>query len=234
MTKEEFILELKKLNIDLDDDKLNKLEKYYQILVAENAKTNLTAITKKEDVFLKHFYDSLTIVKAIDLNSKNNLLDVGSGAGFPGIVLKIFYPHLALDIIDSNNKKIKFLNTLIKEIKLDNVKLIHDRVEAYALNNKDKYDLVTARAVANLNTLIELCLPLTKKDCYFIALKGNVDEEIQAITNELNILNGKLDKVIQFNLPIEKSLRNIVKIKKVDNTPAGYPRPYDKIKKKPL
>lgn len=234
MTKEEFIVELKELHIDIDDDKLNKLEKYYQILVEKNAKTNLTAITKKEDVYLKHFYDSLTIVKAIDLNNINNLLDVGSGAGFPGIVLKIFYPHLTLDIIDSNNKKIKFLDTLIRKLNLDNIELIHDRVEVYAINNKDKYDLVTARAVANLNTLIELCLPLVKKDYYFIALKSNIEEEIQTINNELNVLNGKLDKVIQFNLPIENSLRNIVKIKKIDKNPIGYPRSYDKIKKKPL
>ena len=234
MNKEIFIKEVKKLNIDINDNQLEQLEKYYEILIEENAKTNLTAITKKEDVYLKHFYDSLTLVKAIDLTKVNNILDVGSGAGFPSIVLKIFYPHLHLDIIDSNNKKITFLEKLIHELNLNNINLIHDRVEIYALENKEKYDLVTARAVANLNTLIELCLPLVKKDCYFIALKGNISEEIKNIDNELNILKGKIEEVIEFNLPIEDSLRNIIKIKKVGITPKWYPRTYDKIKKKPL
>lgn len=234
MNKEIFIKEVKKLNIDISDNQLKQLEKYYEILIEENAKTNLTAITKKEDVYLKHFYDSLTLVKTIDLTKVNNILDVGSGAGFPSIVLKIFYPHLHLDIIDSNNKKITFLEKLIHELNLKNINLIHDRVEIYALENKEKYDLVTARAVANLNTLIELCLPLVKKDCYFIALKGNISEEIKNIANELNILKGKIEEVIEFNLPIEDSLRNIIKIKKVGITPKGYPRTYDKIKKKPL
>ncbi len=234
MNKELFIKEVKKLNVDINDNQLKQLEKYYEILVEENAKTNLTAITKKEDVYLKHFYDSLTLVKAIDLTKVNSILDVGSGAGFPSIVLKIFYPHLHLDIIDSNNKKITFLEKLIHELNLNNINLIHDRVEIYALENKEKYDLVTARAVANLNTLIELCLPLVKKDCYFIALKGNISEEIKNIDNELNILKGKIKEVIGFNLPIEDSLRNIIKIKKVGITPKGYPRTYDKIKKRSL
>ena len=234
MNKELFFEELKKLGINPTADQMQKLEIYYHTLVEWNAKTNLTAITKEEDVYLKHFYDSLTIVKGIDLTTIESLLDVGSGAGFPGIVLKIFYPHLKLDIIDANNKKIMFLNYLIQKLSLENITLIHNRAEKYALENKEKYDLVTARAVANLNTLIELCLPMVKVNGYFIAMKGNASEELKEISKELEILGGKIVSQLEFNLPIENSQRTIIKIVKTKKTPVGYPRVYDKIIKKPL
>lgn len=234
MNKEEFVSYLKDLNIKINNHHLEQLDKYYNLLVTWNQKFNLTSILQEDQVYLKHFYDSLTITKIINLNNINTLLDVGSGAGFPSIVLKIFYPHLSLTIIDSNNKKIQFLQEVVKELKLDNVLLIHDRCENYGKNHLDTFDLVTARAVANLNTLIELCLPLTKVDGYFIALKGNIKEELKAIDNELLILNGKKEDLIEFILPKEESQRSLLKIKKTSLSPKGYPRPFDKIKKHPL
>ncbi len=234
MNKETFIKEINKLGIKLSSEQMQQLNDYYQLLIFWNAKMNLTSITQEEDVYLKHFYDSLTIVKAIDLNNIKTILDVGSGAGFPGLVLKICFPHLKLDIIDSNNKKILFINEVINKLNLDNINLIHDRCEIYALKNRERYDLVTSRAVANLNTLIELCFPLVKVEGYFIALKGNIEQEIQTVSNELNILKGQIEQIITFNLPKEESIRNLVKIKKLEITPEKYPRAYDKIKKKPL
>lgn len=234
MNKELFIKSLEDINIKITDKQLEQLDIYYKLLVEWNQKMNLTTILEKKDVYLKHFYDSITVVKVIDLNTINNIIDIGSGAGFPGIVLKIFYPHLKLDILDSNNKKILFLNEVINELKLENINLIHARAEEYALDNIDKYDLVVSRAVANLNTLIELCLPLVKVNGYFIALKGDATEELKFVANELQILNGKIETKEEFALPVEQSKRTLIKIKKTLLTPKGYPRAYDKIKKKPL
>ena len=155
MNKEQFKNELKKLNLDLTLEKEEQLDKYYNLLITWNKKFNLTAIVEEEQVYLKHFYDSLTITKVINLNDINTILDVGSGAGFPGLVLKIFFPHLKLTIIDSNNKKITFLNEVIKELNLENVTLVHNRCELFAHENIETFDVVTARAVANLNILLE-------------------------------------------------------------------------------
>ena len=234
MNEKEFIKEIEKLDVFYNEEMIKKLSIYYETLIYWNAKINITAITKKEDVYLKHFYDSLTITKIIDLNKIDSLLDVGSGGGFPGIVLKIFYPHLKLDIIDANNKKILFLEKLVKKLNLKDVNLIHGRAEEYALNNYDKYDLVTARAVANLNILLELCLPFVKKGGFFVSLKGEAKEELSNINNALLVLNGKIEDVCEFNLPIEDSLRTLIKIKKTNSNPSKYPRRYDKIKKNPL
>ena len=234
MNEKEFIKEIEKLDVFYNEEMLEKLNVYYETLIYWNAKINITAITKKEDVYLKHFYDSLTITKIIDLNNVDSLLDVGSGGGFPGIVLKIFYPHLKLDIIDANNKKILFLEKLVKELNLKDVNLIHSRAEEYALNNYDKYDLVTARAVANLNILLELCLPFVKKGGFFVPLKGEAKSELSAINSALLVLNGKIEDICEFNLPIEESLRTLIKFKKINYNPPKYPRRYDKIKKKPL
>lgn len=234
MNEKEFIQEIEKLNIKHDKEKLMKLQTYYETLIYWNTKINITSITKKKDVYLKHFYDSLTIVKTIDLNKINNLLDVGSGGGFPGIVLKIFYPHLKIDILDANNKKILFLKKLIEKLDLKDVNLIHDRAENYALENYDKYDLVTARAVANLNILLELCLPFVKKGGFFISLKGEAKSELNNINNALLILKSEIEDIFEFNLPFEESCRTLIKVKKIGNNPLKYPRRYDKIKKKPL
>lgn len=231
MNVEEFIRECNKLNISLDDKTLSNLNTYKEYLKEYNSHTNLTTITEDEDIYLKHFYDSLTIIKAIDLNSINSLIDVGTGAGFPGMVLKIVFPHLNVTLIDSNNKKTTFLSNLKEKLNLDNLNIINERSEDYAHKHIDEYDVVTSRAVANLRVLTELCLPMVKVGGKFIPLKATVDEEIKEANNIINILNGKLNNIITFNLPKEESLRNILVIDKLDKTPKGYPRNYGKIKK---
>lgn len=234
MNKEQFKNELKKLNLALTLEKEEQLDKYYNLLITWNKKFNLTAIVEEEQVYLKHFYDSLTITKVINLNDINTILDVGSGAGFPGLVLKIFFPHLKLTIIDSNNKKITFLNEVIKELNLENVTLVHNRCELFARENIETFDVVTARAVANLNILLELCLPIVKINGYFISMKANVSDEIKEIDNELKILNSRIKEIVTFKLPIENSIRNLIKVEKYSSCPIKYPRNYEKIKKKPL
>lgn len=232
MNKETFKQELKKnLGIEITDETLDKLEIYKSFLIEYNKHTNLTAIKTPEEIYLKHFYDSLTITKCIDLSSINTICDVGTGAGFPGMVLKIVFPHLSVTLIDSNNKKTRFLNELIEELELTNINVYNTRSEEYALNNLEKYDLVTARAVTTLPALIELCLPLVKINGYFIPLKGNVEEELNISNNILKILNGEVIDTYKFTLPEENSFRTIIKIKKISSTPKGYPRSYDKIKK---
>ncbi len=232
MNKEEFIKAIAKMNIDYTEEKLSKLEKYYELLVEWNKKMNLTAITDKKEVYLKHFFDSLTLTKVIDLNKEESLCDIGTGAGFPGIVLKIFFPHLKVTLIDSLNKRLIFLNEVVKVLKLENVEVIHARAEEYALKNREKFDVVTARAVAPLNILLEYSMPLVKKEKYFIALKGHEDEN--SYKNVLIELFSEIMQVEKFNLPFENSQRTIIKVKKIKNTPLKYPRKYSEIKKHPL
>ena len=231
MNIEEFIKACNELNISLDDKTLSNLNIYKEYLQEYNVHTNLTTITEDEDIYLKHFYDSLTIVKAIDLNTVSSLIDVGTGAGFPGMVLKIVFPHLNVTLIDSNNKKTTFLSNLKDRLQLDNLNIINERSEDYAHKHIDEYDVVTSRAVANLRVLTELCLPMVKVGGKFIPLKATVEEEIKEANNIINTLNGKLSNTITFNLPKEESLRNILVIDKLDKTPKGYPRNYGKIKK---
>ena len=233
MNQNEFIEEVNKLNIEITEEKLDKLNKYYEMLIEYNKVINLTAITEKEDVYLKHFYDSLTISKIIDLNNEENLCDIGTGAGFPGIVLKIFYPNLKVVLIDSLNKRINFLNNVIEELKLKDIVAIHSRIEDYAKDNREKFDVVTARAVAQLNILVELALPMVKINKHFIAMKGNLDNE-NDYQNALTKLYCKVDGIINFKLPIEESNRSLVSIKKNDKTPKIFPRKYNEIKNKPL
>lgn len=231
MKPEEFINSVKELGISLTDTMLNNLEIYAKYLIEYNQHTNLTAITDIKLIYLKHFYDSLTIAKVIDLNSVNTLADVGSGAGFPGLVLKIVFPHLSVTLIDSNNKKVTFLNSLIAKLNLENVEAINERSEIYAHKHSELFDVVTSRAVASLPVLIELCLPLVKVGGYFIPLKGNIEDELNISKDILATMHGQIDKIECFSLPKEESMRNILKIKKEDKTPSGYPRSYDKIKK---
>lgn len=231
MNKEEFIKYLNLEGIILNENQLNQLEIYKDFLIEYNKNTNLTTITDEKDIYLKHFYDSLTIRKVIDLSKYNNLIDVGTGAGFPGMVLAITYPNLNVTLLDSNNKKIKFLEELKEKLNIDNVSIINDRSEEYALNNIDKYDIVTSRAVANMRVLTELCLPMVKVGGYFIPLKSNVEEELKEAKKIVDILKGSIIKIEKFNLPVENSLRNILLIKKIDKNPKGYPRNYNKIKK---
>lgn len=154
MNKEQFINEITKLNIKYTNKMLEKLEKYYQILYTENKKYNLTAITDKKEVYLKHFFDSLTITKIINLDNQS-LIDVGTGAGFPGIVLKIFFPKLDVTLLDSTTKKCIFLKKIVEELQLEKVKIINKRAEVYSKENREKYDIVTSRAVAPLKHLLE-------------------------------------------------------------------------------
>lgn len=234
MTINDFINELELLGIKPTEEQLNKLDAYATMLIEYNKKFNLTAITKKEDIYLKHFYDSLTITKAIDLSGYLKILDIGTGAGFPGLVLKIFFPNIELTLLDSNNKKILFLNEVIKELDLKNVNCIHSRAEELPNNYKEYFDLVTSRAVAHLRILTELAIPYLKVNGLFIPLKGNIEEELQESTNTITKLKSEVINIINFNLPIENSTRNIVTIKKCSSTPTIYPRAYDKIKKKAL
>lgn len=231
MNRELFIKYVEDLNLKVTSSQLDQLEIYANFLLEYNEHTNLTAIKTKEEVYLKHFYDSLTLVKYIDLNNYESLVDIGTGAGFPGMVLKIIYPHLKVILIDSNNKKIKFLDELIKKLDIKNIETINTRSEDYARSHKDKYDIVTARAVTSMPILSELCLPLVKKGGYFIPLKADVTEELEASTNILHELNASIESINEFSLPIEQSKRTIIKIKKTGTTPDKYPRTYDKMKK---
>ena len=234
MKKEEFIQELAKLNIKINNQQINQLDKYYKLLIEWNKVMNLTGITEKEAVYLKHFYDSLTILKVIDLNTVENLCDVGTGAGFPGIVLKILFPNLKITLIDSLNKRINFLNNVISELNLNNIATIHCRIEEYGLQNREKFNVVVARAVAQLNVLLEYCLPITKVNGYFIAMKGTCNEEIENSKNALTKLKSHIETCEIFNLPIENSKRTIIKIQKDAITDKKFPRKYNEIKKRPL
>lgn len=234
MTEQEFVDELKNLNILLTDSQIEQFKKYYELLIIWNEKINLTTITEKEDVYLKHFYDSATISKIINLDEETTLCDVGTGAGFPGIVLKIIYPHLKITLIDSLNKRIIFLNNVITELKLSDIEALHYRVEEYGTNNREKFDVVTARAVAPLNTLLEYCIPLTKVNKHFIPMKANVLDEIDSSQKAFLRLDCEMVEKIEFYLPKENSVRTLIKIKKLKKTNKIYPRPFSKIKKYPL
>ena len=234
MNIELFIEETKKLGINLTETQLSQLESYYKILVEWNEKINLTRIIEHDDVYLKHFYDSLTISKVIDLNKELTLADIGTGARFPGIVLKILFPNLKITLIDSLNQRIEFLKIVIKELNLNNIEAIHTRAEEYAIKNIEKFDVVTSRAVAPLNILLELSIPLLKTNKYFISYKGNISREIIESENALKQLDSKIDKIEEFELPKENSNRTIIKIKKLNKTNKKYPRKFSEIKKKPL
>ena len=219
-----FIEETEKLGIKITEEKLSKLEKFYELLISWNEKMNLTRIIEKEEVYLKHFYDSLTLIKAIDLKQELTLCDVGSGAGFPGIVLKIVFPNLKITLIDSLQKRVNYLNEIIKELELANIEAIHTRAEDYAKNHREEYDIVTARAVANLKLLSELCIPMVKVNGYFIAMKANAIEEIKEAKDIIKDLGARLEDTIEFLLPIEESNRTLIKIIKLKNTNQKYPR----------
>ncbi|MBO8441802.1 MAG: 16S rRNA (guanine(527)-N(7))-methyltransferase RsmG [Firmicutes bacterium] len=229
MTIEEFIQELQKLNISLTNEQIDQFEKYYLFLIQYNQKVNLTRITEKEEVYLKHFYDSILIYKLWPYFGKDkvNLCDVGSGAGFPSIPLKIIFPNLKVTIVDSLNKRIMFLNELCKQLNLKYVSLVHGRAEEVGHNTiyRNSFDVVTGRALAKLSVMNELCLPLVKVGGFLIAMKGQkAEEEIKGATNSLNVLGGQLEKVDKFYLFNTDNQRNNILIKKVKETPKKYPR----------
>lgn len=227
MEPSKFKKALKENNLSLSSEQLTQFEKYYDVLIEWNEKMNLTAIVDKEEVYLKHFYDSLSAAFYFDFNTNLNLCDVGAGAGFPSIPLKIAYPNLKVTIVDSLNKRITFLKHLADVLQLENVKFVHDRAELFGQNKhyRQKFDLVLARAVARMSVLSELCLPLVKQNGTFIAMKGaNGEVELEEAHRAIKILGGKVKNIHQFTLPIENSDRCIIEISKIKQTPRKYPR----------
>ena len=209
MNKELFINSLKELNIEVTEEKINKLDKFYELLIDWNNKINLTRIVEKEEVYLKHFYDSLTIVKEVNLNEINTLCDVGTGAGFPGIVLKIFYPHLKITLVDSLLKRVNYLNTIIKDLELNDIVAINARGE----DVKEKFDIVTSRAVANIEKLVTYTMHLTNKNGKLVALKGDIDKELTEDVKRKLERKYIIEKINKFELPIEESKRSLVILK---------------------
>lgn len=227
--------ELFKLNINLTEEASSLFEMYYKRLVSVNEVMNLTAITEREEVYNKHFLDSLMIVKALDLSKEFTLCDVGSGAGFPSIPLAITTNNCKVTIIDALNKRINFLNDLVSELGLTNVLALHQRAEDFAKVKREYFDVVTARAVARLNVLSELCLPLTKIGGHFIAMKGQSGkEELNEAKKAIETLGGKIIDVISLELPDDAGMRDIIVIEKIKETPKKYPRAFAKIKERPL
>lgn len=221
----------KKYNIDVDEQKMLLFNNYYVDLIEKNKVMNLTAITDKTDVYVKHFIDSVLPLKNIKNNSK--ILDVGTGAGFPGIPLKILNDTLNITLLDSLNKRINFLNEEIEKLGLSNIKAIHGRAEDYVNVSRETFDYVVSRAVARLNTLLEYCLPYLKIGGYFIAYKSlDSEQEIVEAKNALKILGGEIEKNDKIDL--EGNERTLIYIKKVKNTPKKYPRPQNKPKTQPL
>lgn len=232
---------IEKLGIELNNVQTEQFEKYYELLVDWNKVMNLTAITKYEEVVEKHFLDSLTLVKALDRKTIESeietVIDIGTGAGFPGIPLKIVFPDLNITLLDSLNKRIKFLNMVIDELGLEGIKSIHGRAEDFAKQKeyREKYDLCVSRAVANLATLSEYCLPYVKKEGYFTPYKsGDIDEELESSKGAIQILGGDVKKVARFELPETDIKRSIIVIKKIKNTNKKYPRKAGMPSKEPL
>lgn len=215
------------IGIALTDRQLEQFELYYHLLVEWNEKMNLTGITEREAVYEKHFFDSLTVSLATDLTKADSLVDIGSGAGFPGIPLKIAFPHLRLAIVDSLNKRIRFLEEVASRLELANVQCIHGRAEDIARmsEHRDRYAVATARAVARLAGLNELCLPFVKPNGSFIAMKGaDLSTELDESRYSASKLNAELREVRRLELPIERSERHLVILRKTGSTPKAYPR----------
>lgn len=232
----------KKINIDISSEQLCQFDKYYNMLIEKNKVMNLTAITEKDEVIVKHFVDSIALIpylKDMNILSNNELsiIDIGTGAGFPGIPLKIMLPDIQITLLDSLNKRVGFLNEVISELGLTKVNAIHGRAEDYALDNKyrENFNICVSRAVANLSTLSEYCLPFVEKDGYFISYKaGDCEEEINNSKNAIKLLGGKIRKVEEFILPESDASRVFVFIKKLENTNRKYPRKAGIPSKKPL
>jgi len=232
-----FERKLNALGIILNDIQKHQFDKFYELLVEWNKVMNLTGITEYEEVNEKHFVDSVSLVKAIDIKKVDTIIDIGTGAGFPGIPLKIAFPHLKLVLLDSLNKRINFLNTVIDELGLKNITTIHGRAEDYAkqAEYREQFDLCVSRAVANLSTLSEYCVPYVKVGGMFIPYKsGEIDEEVLKAKKAIHILGGNLDEVIKFRLPDTEVNRSFVKIVKTQSTSKKYPRKAGLPSKEPL
>ncbi len=229
--------DLEALHILLDEKQLSQFVKYYELLTEWNQVMNLTTITDFDEVCKKHFIDSLSLIKAYDIASVKTMIDVGTGAGFPGIPLKIAFPDLQVTLLDSLNKRVHFLQTVIDELSLERIDAIHGRAEDFAAKGqlREKYDICVSRAVANLSTLCEYCIPYVKVGGYFISYKAEkITDEILNAKKAMSLLGAKLDKQVEFVIPYTEINRNLLVIHKYKKTPANYPRKAGVPSKKPL
>lgn len=225
------------LNIQLDDNQLEQFRMYYEMLVEKNKVMNLTAITEFEEVLDKHFIDSILLGTVMELKWNSSVIDVGTGAGFPGIPLKIVYPHLRITLLDSLNKRVNFLNEVIHGLELTDITAIHSRAEDGARNPlyRESFDLCVSRAVANLSTLSEYCLPFVKKSGYFVSYKSSqIQAELEQAERAVSVLGGKLESVQSVTLPESDIIRQLVCIRKMKNTPKAYPRKAGTAAKQPI
>lgn len=227
----------KELGITLDEIQKKQFTDFYEYLVEKNKVMNLTGITEFQEVLIKHFLDSLACVKAVDMSRIKRIMDIGTGAGFPGVPLKIAFPHLEACLLDSLKKRVNFLEETFQMLKLENITAIHGRAEEYAKNKqyRETYDLCVSRAVSNLATLSEYCLPYVKTGGYFISYKsGTVQEEVEQAQKAVKILGGKIQDVVYFQLPDSEIQRSLVVIEKIKATPGRYPRKAGTPLKEPL
>ena len=227
----------KELGITLDENQKKQFTDFYEYLVEKNKVMNLTGLTEFQEVLIKHFLDSLACVKAVDMSRIKRIMDIGTGAGFPGVPLKIAFPHLEACLLDSLKKRVNFLEETFQMLKLENITAIHGRAEEYAKNKqyRETYDLCVSRAVSNLATLSEYCLPYVKTGGYFISYKsGTVQEEVEQAQKAVKILGGKIQDVVYFQLPDSEIQRSLVVIEKIKATPGRYPRKAGTPLKEPL
>ena len=225
------------LNIELTDTQYNQFIKYYEMLIKKNEVMNLTAITEFDEVISKHFVDSISLIKVLDVTKDYEIIDIGTGAGFPGIPLKIAFSNLKITLLDSLNKRVNFLNEVIDELGLKDITALHGRAEDYAKKGqlREKFDVCVSRAVANLSTLSEYCLPYVKVGGRFISYKSEkLTEELDAASKAINVLGGKIDKKEEFVLPETEIYRTFMIIDKVKETPNKYPRKAGTPSKEPI
>ena len=228
---------LNQWNLVLTDTQVQQFHKYKELLVSWNEKMNLTAVTEDKEIQIKHFLDSLSICRVLDPMRYGSLLDLGTGAGFPGIPIKIIWPYIQITLADSLKKRVRFLDEVIRELELDGITAVHGRAEELAKdgNHREQYDLCVSRAVANLSTLSEYCLPFVKKGGYFVSYKGSdASEECKNAKKAIRLLGGRIEKEESFTLPLSEYGRTLIAVKKTDPTPGKYPRRAGTPAKEPL